>query len=734
MPSSHLWIPAALTRIESVVKGGGGTSFAREDPAAHSRALRDAFNRSAAEFADRRDFDVATDLIVQITTAPGWSAGKERQHLRNLGFEIVALSEDQPNVAIAKISRATLPKFSKKLNRYADTAKHIGKGNFGAIEAITPVGVERKVEPSLARADAEAEVSCLITLFGALPAEMKQIVADRLAGDLRAMGKREVAIHSFVNGSVGISADLTPSEMQHISEQYMFVRSIESNAEVVVEAAIQADPIPQIIQIDRVRCQTPVAVVDSGVNDTCSLLAGLVVRSINELPPGSAGPHMAHGTFVASRVVYGDDITGVLSRRARPWCPVIDVQVTGDDGLGNRLSQHAAQLGEVLQRVVPTLAPQVKVFNLSLGIAPITDGRYSVLARLIDFLSREHQVLFVISAGNIKDPAAAPPTHYLVPNTRILFPAESLLSVTVGSIAKYSEHGCVAREGEVAPYSRRGPGADRALKPEVAMHGGNVLWNGLDWSTTPRVAAYGLGRSGTHLEYAVGTSYAAPLVSQYAARLFDAYPGANPNLVRALLCHFATPVLCPAPGLPIEDYDFCGFGEPNIDGAMFAGDYSTAYLFSGQVPKDHYIFVPFYIPQALANTVGTRLTVRGTVVFDPPVSLDDSVDYSLCRIAGLLRKRGAEGLKDVSIGGEEDDALYPWNPLFQFTHTFRRGYAAGDWELRLRLMTRGDLPNDFAQSFSVVIEVLDDGKRVNVHDAIVAEVQSYAPIALRIAA
>ena len=497
MSSPHLWIPSSLARIERVVKGRGGASFIRDDPAAHSQALREAFARSAATFADRRDFDVASDLIVQITTVPTWAANKERQHLRNLGFEIVALSEEQPNVAIARISRETLSKFTKKLNRYADTPNHIGRSNFGAIESITPVGVERKIEPLLVTAAADLEVSCLITLFASLSLEMKQTVANRVATDLREMGKEEVAIHSFANGSVGIAADLTPPEMLRIGEQYMFVRSIESNAEVVVEAAIEADPIPQIIQVDRVRCQTPVVVVDSGVNDAASILAGLVVRSIDELPSGSVGPHMAHGTFVASRVIYGDDIMAVLTRRVRPWCPVIDVQVTGDDGIGNRISQNAADLAEILQRIVPVLAPQAKVFNLSLGITPIADGRYSLLARLIDFLSREHQVLFVIAGGNINDPEADPPTHYLSPNTRVLVPSESLLALTVGAVAKYSDANCVARGQEIAPYSRRGPGADRALKPEVAMHGGNVIWNGQGWTTTPRIAAYGLGRLGT---------------------------------------------------------------------------------------------------------------------------------------------------------------------------------------------------------------------------------------------
>src|SRR5690348_10685301 len=114
MPSPHLWIPSTLTRTEPVRLGGGGDGFVRDDPAAHSAALREAFNRSAAAFADRHDFDIATDLIVQITTAPGWSITKERQHLRNLGFEIVALSEEATNVAIARISRDTLPRSEER--------------------------------------------------------------------------------------------------------------------------------------------------------------------------------------------------------------------------------------------------------------------------------------------------------------------------------------------------------------------------------------------------------------------------------------------------------------------------------------------------------------------------------------------------------------------------------------------------------------------------------------------
>lgn len=734
MTAPHLWISNERTRSEPIAVRGGGDSYIREDAVQHSRQLLAAFNRSVESFATKHDFDVASDLIVQITTVAERSIAKERVHLRNLGFEVLALSEDAPNVAIGRLRVDKLPTFSRKLERYAGSEKNVGKGNFGAIESITPVGIQRKIDPRLTEVAEDDEVDCLITLFSALPEEKKDAVANRIADELREQGKVGVAIYSFANGVTGVATNLNREEMQRISRDFMFVRAIESNEPVFSESATAADPLPAIIQIDRVHCRTPVVVIDSGVSGGSPLMAGLVLRTFNELPPRSTGPHLTHGTFVASRVAYGDGILSIRNRRASPWCPIIDVQVTGADELGNRISQGAAELGAILQRIVPALRDEAKVFNLSLGFAPINDGRYSSLARLIDYLSREYKVLFVISAGNIDEPTAHPPRHYFATNTRILSPSESLLSLTVASIAKYTEVDCIADIDEVSPYSRRGPGADQALKPELAAHGGNVFFNVNEWTTSPRVGAYGLGRLGTNLDYGFGTSYAAPLISQYAARLFDAYPAATPNLVRALLCHFADAVNAPAPGDPIRARDFCGFGEPSVTRAMFAGEHSASYLFEGSIFKDHYLFIPFYVPSALANDASTRLSIKGTVVFDPPVSVDDSVDYSLCRVTGLLRKLGANGLQDVSIGGAEDDARYPWNPILQFDHDFRRGYASGEWELRLRLMTRGDLPPDFAQSIAVIIEVIDLANRVDVRSEILSEVQLYSPVVLRVAA
>jgi len=738
MADPHLWIPAERTRTERVEPPQGGDTYHREDVEGHSQRLLDAFSRSLAAFEGKQDLDLATELVVEISTAVDRPISKERQHLRNLGFELLSISPVAPNVGVATLTRRHVDRFQQKLQRYARTAQHVGRSNFSAIETITPVSANLKVDPQVSERISEQSTNCLITVYAGLPDRTKQAVVERIAATLVAAGKTSVQVHRFDNGVAGVSADLSKADVDTVTEQFMFVRTVELNAELVIESAVPAEPLPALVALDPVGCEMPVVIIDSGINPACPLFAGLVTEVVNHLPAGSARPHFAHGTFVASRAIFGDDVASIPAlRRAKPWVRTIDVQVTGDDGIGNALRQTPTRLAEIVQHVVPALAGRSKVFNISLGVAPVLDRTYSTIARLIDFLSREHQVLFVIAAGNIDRPSAEPPRHYLAADSRILSPAESVLAVTVGSMARRTDAACVAREGEVTPYSRRGPGADGARKPDVVAHGGNVIFNGVGapWATTPIVAAYGIGRAGTHLEYSTGTSHAAPLVAQYAARLFDAYPDASPNLVKALLCHFAKGALTPEiEGDAVDRSSVCGFGEPDIDRALFSAQASSTFLYQGEIERDTYLYIPFFVPQALVDGAERGIRIRATVAFDAPVSTDDAVNYCLCRISGKLRKQTEDGLRDVAVGGDGDDAYQPWSPLIHFSQSFRRSYAAGEWELRLRLMTRGDLPHGFRQSFAAVIEVLDAGGNIDVRKAILDEFPVYVAVQLNIAA
>jgi hypothetical protein len=56
--------------------------------------------------------------------------------------------------------------------------------------------------------------------------------------------------------------------------------------------------------------------------------------------------------------------------------------------------------------------------------------------------------------------------------------------------------------------------------------------------------------------------------------------------------------------------------------------------------------------------------------------------------------------------------------VLHFDKTFPRSYATGTWEVRTRLMTRGDLDDDFAQDYALVVEVIDLSGQHDIHDEI----------------
>jgi subtilisin family serine protease len=432
-------------------------------------------------------------------------------------------------------------------------------------------------------------------------------------------------------------------------------------------------------------------------------------------------------------LAFGDEIetnlaTGVLV----PQSPLIDVAVFGLDAAGAILGPDEDDLIDVMTKIVHEFRGQTKIFNLSLGLnSPVQDGNFTEFAKNLDYLARENDVLFIVAAGNIDSPAAPHPDHFLHQTARIQPPAESLLSLSVGALARHATAGALAASGEVAPFSCRGPGADMGQKPELIAHGGNVL---ASWGTTPRIATYGLAASGSELAYDVGTSFAAPLVAQVAARLAVEYPTASCNLLKALLCHFAQPASCPAV-VGVEPRHLTGLGNPQLECALNEGPHSVAYLHEGDLQINSYLHIPFYIPATLAEDAGRLLTVRVTLVYNPPVDPDNSDEYSKARISCSLHKRLDVGFRQVTVTASDGAVSRPWSPLVHFEKPFHRQYSTGDWELRVRLMTRGGLPADFRQHFAVVIEVIDASGSTDVRRDILAECpQAVRVVVLRAAA
>ena len=564
--------------------------------------------------------------------------------------------------------------------------------------------MEEKLDESLPLE--EREIKCIISLFDVLSDREKSAVAEDIAAALSQRGAQEITVDRYLSGAVAVIATVDPETIRELGQEYSTVRSIALNASIMIGRSYPARDIPNAVQVSTPSTDVSVAVVDSGIEQTVSAMRGLVDGVHHFLPPGTSATDGAHGTLVGSRVVFGDNLeedTG--TRRLSPACKVVDVSIFGADANGQIVGPYENEMIRILDQIVPSLAPQVKIFNLSLSMErAVQRNRFTDLAHELDFLSREYDVLFVVAAGNIASPNGAFPSHFVHDTTRIQSPAESLLALTVGSIAKHTTSSTLSRTDEVSPFSCRGPGSDSGVKPEVVAHGGNLL---SDWKLSPRTSAYGIHASGRKLAYDVGTSFAAPLVSQGAARILGQYPNASANLIKALLCHFVRPALEPT-SLGLDPGTFCGFGEPDIDSCLVSPQSSVTYIHEGQITSAEYEFVKFHVPASLATADGrSHLRVRATLVYNPRVNRNNQSEYSMARMSVGLMKPQVTGSRLEGVTSQYPNHYLAWNPVLHVSKNFATSYVTGEWEMRLRLRTRGGLSSAHVQNYALVIEVID---------------------------
>jgi hypothetical protein len=302
----------------------------------------------------------------------------------------------------------------------------------------------------------------------------------------------------------------------------------------------------------------------------------LIGRVLVDDPHGSAETYPVssrrHGTSMASIILHGDlsDPAPAAKRpiyvrpilEPHPFYP--DVEVVEQDRLLPDL------IFEAVQRICrgsyshPAAAPGVRIINLSIGIASrALVRRMSALGRLIDWLSFEYDLLFVVSAGN----------HHAIPlevtpadlstaaEARVAFtrafqnsgrlrgvmpPGDSMNALTVGALhadaaGPFPELDTVIEPsefGEVAVYGAVGPGVGRSIKPDVFAPGGRVLYvrpaaseEGSLVACNPvltatrapgiRAAAPGMGGELDRTTFTFGTSNATALVTRSAATVLD---------------------------------------------------------------------------------------------------------------------------------------------------------------------------------------------------------------------
>ena len=402
-----------------------------------------------------------------------------------------------------------------------------------------------------------------------------------------------------------------------------------------------------------------VCVIDTGVTAGNPFLSPVVrnehLRSFLRQDPDNPSDTYGHGSGVASLVAYyALNIAPQGTNEGKIW--IASARVLNAE---NRLEDERLFSMLIRQAVEHFVPLGVRIFNLSVNdlnlgwnqTAKTTLPRRSWTARAIDQISKQMDVVFVVSTGNLlasdvntylRDGKAYP--AYLTDEDACIHdPGQAALAITVGSLAPSTlvsgPHGrarALADLHQVSPFTRRGPGIRSEIKPEVVEYGGNYLLQeelgrvqanpGLNIS----VASHQLTPA---ITYNTGTSFAAARVSYRLARILHDLQdiGVEPSasLLKAFLVNSAKYPLTEASIKAFNDdlaagdgktwFNLFGYGVPDEQRATDCDAFSAVMFYQGEIKPDTVAFFDVPVPANLADADRGKKRLVLTVVHAPDV-------------------------------------------------------------------------------------------------------------------
>ncbi|WP_029260642.1 MULTISPECIES: S8 family peptidase [unclassified Microbacterium] len=446
-----------------------------------------------------------------------------------------------------------------------------------------------------------------------------------------------------------------------------------------------------------------------------------------------------HGTFISGLLVAEGTMNPALKLSPDLGCRIYDIDVLPADpgGTGKPFEAYYPQgvpqfLDEVDQAVESYSQDSgVRVFNLSINVdSPQGADSYGYMARRLDEMAEKYDVIFVISAGNLRPGYTRTEWHpkvdlalaSLSADTRGILaePGESLHNVSVSALNPPGLDGQVPYA--LARYSRRGPGLRGATKPDFAHVGGSgtPLTDGGHGLTSVNGAGF--------LVTDCGTSFAAPLVARRLADLDALIEGdVSRETLLALMVHFAhTPDVFAQKKMLPHTRDLIGFGVPTTAERMLQrSDSEITIVVSAVIRPDEDNWFTFSWPDALVTAEGGCAgEARLTIVAKPPIAHEHGDERVRANIhARLMQSDGAGGWSGQT---KPVNALPPKGKMhpterellqesmkWQMVKSFETGRMRGrgsssEWKLRIDYLERANekLPVD-GVDYSAVLTISD---------------------------
>ncbi|MGV0028410.1 S8 family peptidase [Phormidesmis priestleyi] len=449
----------------------------------------------------------------------------------------------------------------------------------------------------------------------------------------------------------------------------LIVKEIDRRPKVAFELRSDFNPslseIPAVIAPPESYCG--ILAIDTGVSSGHPLLAPVIGEAEvfpdtkREFIKGGSGDQADHGTGVAGIAAYGDIEACIQKKSFDPSAWIYSARVMNENNEFDEDLLLENQLEEAIVYFVNQY-PNCKVVNLSLGNAEQVyregNKQFRIAAKLDELAYRyQHKnLVFVVAAGNsyiypCREDRELFRTNYpnylLEAEARIIDPATSAISLTVGALTlgrgsmsypSDARRNSVARlPGFPSPFTRTGLGVDGMIKPDLVDFGGDFVLDGdriaPDNEAGVSIVTFSQNYASSLFKIASGTSFAAPRVANLAAQLFNKYPSASANLIRALIGMSAE--------LPYEipsnfqinsklsqkqkseqgnkQLSVYGYGQADLQRAMYSAENYAVLL------EDHLeiavgsfdIFEIPPLPSEFLTTKGKR-SLSISLAFDPP--------------------------------------------------------------------------------------------------------------------
>jgi len=431
-------------------------------------------------------------------------------------------------------------------------------------------------------------------------------------------------LSSFVDleDSFGFKAKMNGRALKDLIRNYAYVFEITESEQIQIEEPA-TDFVFQSVEIVTPEENSPViCVIDSGIQEKHKFLEPAILAdySRNYVPgEDTTADHVqdgGHGTKVAGSILFGNTIPE--DGFYQPPCFLVNARILDAN---NKLSDQLFP-AELMEEIADHF-DGIRLFNMSVATAaPCRLNHISTWAAKLDSLIHQRKLLFILATGNINISTGVPerpgvlehleagrdyPRYLLEATCRIANPAQSLLSLTVGSVCNADfedqDRKSFGTKGHVSAFSRIGPGLWGCIKPDVVEYGGDLLREKNGYLITQddavSVKVIKTGANGTG--YAIGTSFAAPKVAHIVAHLAKRFPSESTLLYKALVVQSAR--------LPEHAFHqpnrntmrAFGFGIPDLQRAIENTQYRITFTAEGVIAAHQANLYSINVPAELTR-------------------------------------------------------------------------------------------------------------------------------------